>query len=134
MPRTSARPSPNMARCKCSTPKASRWKPKPQRELRAGSSFESKIQPKPGLIRAFLFAEKINIATMGSSGSTVASKNVYAKGENMEGDVPTIGRDELKEKIERKDNFVLVETLAPGYYNDAHLPGAINLPPEDRKS
>ena len=48
----------------------------------------------------------------------------------MEDDVPTIGRDELKEKIERKDNFVLVETLAPGYYNDAHLPGAINLPPD----
>lgn len=48
----------------------------------------------------------------------------------MEGDVPTISRDELKEKIERKDNFILVETLAPSYYNHSHLPGAINLPPD----
>ena len=48
----------------------------------------------------------------------------------MEGDVPTISRDELKQKIDRKDRFVLVETLAPHYYNHAHLPGAINLPPD----
>ena len=48
----------------------------------------------------------------------------------MEGDVPTISRDELKQKIDRKDRFFLVETLAPNYYNDAHLPGAINLPPD----
>ncbi len=48
----------------------------------------------------------------------------------MEGDVPTISRDELKQKIDRKDNFLLVETLAPNYYNHAHLPGAINLPPD----
>jgi rhodanese-related sulfurtransferase len=50
--------------------------------------------------------------------------------EKMEGDVPTISRDELKQKIDRKDNFFLVETLAPNYYNHAHLPGAINLPPD----
>ena len=49
---------------------------------------------------------------------------------SMEGDLPTISRDELKQKIDRKDRFFLVETLAPNYYNDAHLPGAINLPPE----
>jgi len=48
----------------------------------------------------------------------------------MEGDVPTISLDELKEKIDRRDDFFLVETLAPNYYNDAHLPGAINLPPD----
>ena len=48
----------------------------------------------------------------------------------MEGDVPIISRDELKEKIDRRDRFFLVETLAPNYYNDAHLPGAINLPPD----
>lgn len=48
----------------------------------------------------------------------------------MEGDVPTISRDELKQKIDQKDKFILVETLAPSYYNHAHLPGAINLPPD----
>ncbi|HEV3036324.1 MAG TPA: rhodanese-like domain-containing protein [Candidatus Angelobacter sp.] len=48
----------------------------------------------------------------------------------MEGDAPTISRDELKQKIDDKDRFVLVETLAPQYYNHSHLPGAINLPPD----
>ena len=47
--------------------------------------------------------------------------------------VNTISRDELKEKIDRKDNFTLVETLAPTSYEHAHLPGAINLPPDQVK-
>lgn len=42
----------------------------------------------------------------------------------------TISRDELKQKIDRKDNFVLVETLPATAYQHAHLPGAINLPPD----
>ena len=41
-----------------------------------------------------------------------------------------IPRDELKEKIDRKDDFLLIETLAAATYHHAHLPGAINLPPE----
>ena len=48
------------------------------------------------------------------------------KGENME----TISRTELKEKMDRKDDFVLVETLATATYDHAHLPGAINIPPD----
>ncbi|HSE23558.1 MAG TPA: rhodanese-like domain-containing protein [Pyrinomonadaceae bacterium] len=44
--------------------------------------------------------------------------------------VSTISRDELKKKIDRKDPFILVETLATGAYDHAHLPGAINLPPD----
>lgn len=44
--------------------------------------------------------------------------------------VATISRDELKEKIERGDTFVLVETLPRTTYDHAHLPGAINLPPD----
>jgi rhodanese-related sulfurtransferase len=43
--------------------------------------------------------------------------------------VKTISRDELKEKIDRKDKFRLVETLPETAYHHAHLPGAINLPP-----
>jgi rhodanese-related sulfurtransferase len=39
-----------------------------------------------------------------------------------------ITRDELKQKINRKDDFVLVETLPATAYHHAHLPGAINLP------
>ena len=42
----------------------------------------------------------------------------------------TITRDELKEKIDRGDDFKLVETLAPHAYEHAHLPGAVNLPPD----
>ena len=43
----------------------------------------------------------------------------------------TISRDELKQKIDRKDNFVLVETLSKTAYEHAHLPGAINMPPDE---
>jgi rhodanese-related sulfurtransferase len=43
----------------------------------------------------------------------------------------TISRDELKAKIDRHDNFLLVETLPGTAYHHAHLPGAINLPPEN---
>ena len=42
----------------------------------------------------------------------------------------TIRREELKAKIDRGDDVVLVETLDPEYYEDAHLPGALNLPPD----
>ena len=42
----------------------------------------------------------------------------------------TISRDELKRKIDLKDHFLLVETLPATAYHHAHLPGAINLPPD----
>ena len=41
----------------------------------------------------------------------------------------TISRDELKQKLDRKDDFLLVETLPATAYHHNHLPGAINLPP-----
>ena len=47
--------------------------------------------------------------------------------------IKTISRDELKQKIDRKDDFLLVETLAKVAYDHAHLPGAINLPPDQVK-
>ena len=40
-----------------------------------------------------------------------------------------ITADELFAKIERGDDFVLVDALAPMIYAHSHLPGAINLPP-----
>lgn len=40
-----------------------------------------------------------------------------------------ISREELKDKMERNDDFILVETLAPEYYRHTHLPTAINIPP-----
>ena len=44
--------------------------------------------------------------------------------------VNTISRDELKKKLDRKDTFLLVETLPAVAYQHAHLPGAINLLPD----
>ncbi len=44
--------------------------------------------------------------------------------------IPTILREELKAKIDRGDDFVLAEILMPARYQSAHLPGAVNLPPE----
>jgi len=42
--------------------------------------------------------------------------------------VKEIAREELKAKLDRGEGVILVETLGPGYYEDAHLPGAINIP------
>ena len=39
----------------------------------------------------------------------------------------TITRDELRTAIEAGE-VVVVEALGPQYYEDAHLPGAINIP------
>ena len=44
--------------------------------------------------------------------------------------VATISRAELKMKIDRGEAFLLVETLPAATYHHAHLPGAINLPPD----
>jgi rhodanese-related sulfurtransferase len=37
--------------------------------------------------------------------------------------------DELRQKLERGDDFVLIDALAPLVYAHSHLPGAINMPP-----
>ena len=39
-----------------------------------------------------------------------------------------VAREELKAKLDWEDEFVLVEALPPRHYEDAHLPGAINIP------
>ncbi len=57
-------------------------------------------------------------------------EDVAAMPESQPVEVATIGRDELKTKIDRKDKFLLVETLPVQFYNHDHLPGAINLPPD----
>ena len=37
----------------------------------------------------------------------------------------TISREELKEKIDRGEDFLLLEVLGEASFNRAHLPGAI---------
>jgi rhodanese-related sulfurtransferase len=44
--------------------------------------------------------------------------------------VPQIARESLRQKIERGDDFVLVDALPPMSYAHSHLPGAISIPPE----
>ena len=44
--------------------------------------------------------------------------------------VATINRDELKAKFDRGERFRLVETLPEPAFQKAHLPGAVNLPPD----
>ena len=44
--------------------------------------------------------------------------------------VETISREDLKSKMDRGDDFVLVETLPEEQYRHTHLPGALNLPPD----
>jgi rhodanese-related sulfurtransferase len=43
-------------------------------------------------------------------------------------DTPTISRDELHDLIEADADVTVVEALPAQYYDDAHLPGAINIP------
>ena len=44
--------------------------------------------------------------------------------------VPTIDREELKARIDRGDPVRLVEALPETAYQQAHLAGAVNLPPD----
>lgn len=44
--------------------------------------------------------------------------------------VATISREELRSKLDRGDDFFLVETLSEEQYRHTHLPGAVNLPPD----
>jgi rhodanese-related sulfurtransferase len=43
----------------------------------------------------------------------------------------TIDREDLKEKIERGDDFILLEVLSEQSYARGHLPGAIRFPGTD---
>jgi rhodanese-related sulfurtransferase len=45
--------------------------------------------------------------------------------------VKTIGREDLKQKIDRGDEFVLLEVLSEASYGRAHLPGAIRFQNRD---
>jgi rhodanese-related sulfurtransferase len=42
----------------------------------------------------------------------------------------TISTEDLKAKLDQKQNITVVETLAQERYREAHIPGALNIPPE----
>jgi rhodanese-related sulfurtransferase len=41
-----------------------------------------------------------------------------------------IDREELREKLNHPKNTVVIEALPPEQYREAHLPGALNIPPD----
>jgi len=45
----------------------------------------------------------------------------------------TISTKELKAKLDRKENVTVIETLAAERFREAHIPGALNIPPEKIK-
>ena len=42
-----------------------------------------------------------------------------------------ITRESLKGMIDRKEDFILVNTLSPESYESQHIPGSINIPVDD---
>jgi rhodanese-related sulfurtransferase len=42
----------------------------------------------------------------------------------------TISTDALKAKLDQKQKVFVIETLAPERYREGHIPGALNIPPE----
>ncbi len=48
--------------------------------------------------------------------------------------ISTISRYELREKLEQKQPLVLLEALAEQNYNQAHLPGALQLLAEEAET
>ena len=45
----------------------------------------------------------------------------------------TISTQDLQAKLDRKESIKVIETLAPESYRQAHIPGAVNIPPEKIK-
>lgn len=41
-----------------------------------------------------------------------------------------ISRDDLHRSLASGERLTLVEALGPAYFADAHLPGAVNMPPD----
>lgn len=46
----------------------------------------------------------------------------------------TITREQIKDRIEKQQPTHIVEALPQRYFDDAHLPGAINIPYEEVRS
>ena len=64
---------------------------------------------------------------MGTTGSE-SGPGAGARRRRHAGAPATITRDDLWEALRRRA-VTLVEALGPDYYADAHLPGAVNIPP-----
>jgi rhodanese-related sulfurtransferase len=63
-------------------------------------------------------------------GKSNAETAVEAQQATASADPIAITRDELKVRLGRGGDFKLVETLPPEQFRDGHLPGAMNMPPD----
>jgi len=43
----------------------------------------------------------------------------------------TITREQIKEKLDAKESFTIIEALPQKYFDSAHLPGALNIPHDE---
>jgi hypothetical protein len=85
--------------------------------------FTRSAQPE-GLIRIRSFRGAVCVKWTLGAHSFASGRT---KGVRM---VAIITRDELKQKLDRHENIVLLETLALPAYEAEHIPGALNLPPD----
>jgi len=46
----------------------------------------------------------------------------------------TITREQIKEKLDTKESFTIIEALPQKYFDAEHLPGALNIPHDEIKA
>jgi rhodanese-related sulfurtransferase len=76
-----------------------------------------------GAIRLQKARSAMTSTTVGPSTST---------GPKANSDIRTISRDHLKQMIDRKADFTLIEVLDSQKFGEFHLPGAINIPLDEQ--
>ena len=54
----------------------------------------------------------------------------HAQAADAPAEISSVTRDELKLKVGRGGAYTLIEALPPAQFEEGHLPGAINLPPD----
>jgi rhodanese-like protein len=74
--------------------------------------------------------ETVVSKTANQSATEPPSAETDSQGGRME---HTISTKNLKGKLDRNESIKVVETLAPERYREAHLPGALNIPPDKIK-
>jgi len=77
-----------------------------------------------------LFAMAVGLVMFRIDPTFFGIEDCVAKEIRMES---TLSTEDLKTKLDGKQKITVVETLAPERYREAHIPGALNIPPERLK-
>lgn len=67
-----------------------------------------------------------NLATQGDAGISTAPLTTPAPA--AQGRVPIITVDEVKQKLDRGEDLVVVDIRGQGAYDNGHVPGAVSMP------